>query len=149
MRPGIAAGLLASLAALARRQPRREFIDQRRQIERAAPRRSGGHRSFPCGLWIEERSDVRADLREDCADAGAQEDQGGDGDDGDQRQDESVLGETLPFLLAENAGQPGHEIGHCLLPPFLEDSRPETVVALCRWPFPSPIGRRYQSVTRT
>src|SRR3954462_681945 len=71
----------------------------------------GRHRSTGAGgCPLGRGSDVRADLREDRADARAQEDQGRNGDDGDEGKDECVLGKTLPLLLAEDAGQPGHEV---------------------------------------
>src|SRR5206468_5203147 len=51
------------------------------------------------------RSDRRADLRQDRADLGAQEDQRDDRDDRDEGEDQRVLGETLAFLVPAKRGE--------------------------------------------
>ena len=49
-----------------------------------------------------------------------------------------------PSSLRRTAGQPGDESCHCLLPPFLEIRRPETVVALCPRDVCLDIGQGYR-----
>jgi hypothetical protein len=60
---------------------------------------AGAEGSGGSGVAVESRLDRRADLRQDRADLRPEEDQGDDRNDGDEREDQRVLRETLAFLV--------------------------------------------------